>query len=229
MLSTIILVVGSCGNGERGSRRAPAESAGGTTTTKPTQRIAIQPASTQQAITLNSQRESAAEPTTPIAVESRPIQQRDRILSMRKGDRYRAEDFAIGTLQGHSSNVDVMQIVQRIRSFQEGLGQGTVPLDDIHESWLTHAQRSLTFYLERGYIPVEVRVGLVDIYESDRASAQVRFSGDPGVAIGEIYLVKSQKEWLVSDLQLDLADLGEIPQRREGPYEPSLYRMMNLP
>ena len=148
---------------------------------------------------------------------------------MRKGDLYGAEDFVIGALQGHTDNIDVIEIVTRIRSFQAGLSQGTIPLDDVHPSWKTQSQRIILFYLDRGNVPLDVRVGLVNIYEPGKANANIRFSGEPGIAFGEIYLTKELDNWLVSDLQIDLADLAENPQVREGIYEPSLYRIMNLP
>ena len=228
LLIALIFTLCTCGNGarERGEQAKPSSEP---VASRPEQRVAVQPTSTQRSITLDSQRETAAEPVVPAVVESRPIQQRDRILSMRKGELYRAEDFEIGALQGYTNNAEIIKIMARIRSFQIGMRNGSIPLEDVHPEWETQAQRNISFYLDRGYLPLDVRVGLIRMDEPDKASADIRLSGDPGYAIGEIYLQKDDDVWLVADLQIDLVDLAETPEGREDLYEPSVYRMMNLP
>jgi hypothetical protein len=155
--------------------------------------------------------------------------QRDQMLSLRGGGVYGPEDFEIGELQIISEDENVRAILRRIRSFQEGLQNGAVPLGDVHPDWEGQAQRSLGFHLERGRLPKEVRVGTVDLYAPGEARANIRLIGDPGVAFGEIYLTRAGDLWLVSDLQLDMGDLSELPEIREEPYEPSVYNMTNLP
>ena len=184
-----------------------------------------------RAITLTSQKPSQSAPvrSAPVIRESRPVQQRDQILGLRGGEVYGPEDFEIGALQSHSDDRDVQIVLSRIRSFQAALGTGAIPLEDIHPIWKEQAQRSLGFHLDRGHIPLDVRIGVVDIYMRDRARANVRLIGDPGVAFGEIYLDRSEDTWLVSDLQADMADLADVLVEREGLYEPSVYRMSNLP
>lgn len=161
--------------------------------------------------------------------ESRPVMQRDQILSLRGGGVYGPEDFEIGELQGYSKDENVRAVLERIRSFQIGLSEAKVPLQDIHPDWENQAQRSLGFHLERGNLPTEVRVGTVEIYAPGLARANIRLMGDPGVAYGEIYLKKAGDLWLIHDLQLDMGDLVDAPALREEPYQPSVYRMLNLP
>ncbi len=139
------------------------------------------------------------------------------------------EDFEIGELQGYSDDENVRAILERIRSFEKGLESASVRVDDINPDWRDQAQRSLEFYLERGNLPTQIRVGEIDIYAPGMARANIRMTGDPGVAFGEIYLEKSGESWLVSDLQLDMKDLTEVPEGRQEPYEPSVYRMMDIP
>ena len=181
--------------------------------------------------TLKPQQESQTpQPRTDRVVrESRPVMQRDQILSLRGGGVYGPEDFEIGELQRPSEDENVRAVLERIRSFQNGLASATVPSADIHPDWKNQAQRSLGFHLERGSLPDEVRVGAVEIYAPGMARANIRLIGDPGVAFGEIYLKKDNDLWLVSDLQLDMGDLIAAPPIREEPYEPSVYRMMNIP
>ena len=182
-------------------------------------------------ITLKPQQKSQTpDPRTDRVVrESRPVMQRDQILSLRGGGVYGPEDFEIGGLQRHSEDENVRAVLERIRSFQKGLASATVPLEDIHEDWKNQAQRSLGFHLERGNLPEEIRVGSVEIYAPGMARANIRLVGDPGVAFGEIYLKKADDLWLVNDLQLDMGDLVDAPETRQEPYQPSVYRMMNLP
>ena len=45
----------------------------------------------------------------------------------------------------------------------------------------------------------------------------------------EIYLKETGDVWLVSDLQLDMGDLSEVPEEKQELYEPSVYRMTNMP
>ncbi len=194
---------------------------------------AVLPESSAQdrTITLKPQQApQAPEPRTDRVVrESRPVMQRDQILSLRGGGVYAPEDYEIGELQRQSEDENVRAVLDRIRSFQKGLGSGKVPLADIDPEWQSQAQRSLGFHIERGNLPKEVRVGAVGIYAPNMARANIRLTGDPGVAFGEIYLKKSGNLWLVSDLQLDLGDLVDAPPTRQEPYEPSVYRMMNIP
>ena len=182
-------------------------------------------------ITLKPQQESRVpEPRTERVVrESRPVMQRDQILSLRGGGVYGPEDFEIGELQRHSEDENVRAVLERIRLFQKGLASGRVPLEHIHSDWKNQAQRSLGFHLERGNLPKEIRVGAVEIYAPGLARANIRLIGDPGVAFGEIYLKKAGDLWLIHDLQLDMGDLVNAPEARQEPYEPSVYRMMNLP
>ncbi len=215
-----VFLAAACTRNQRGGAPQPAPAA-----SQP-----AQPASAR-AITLSSQRPTptAAASTAPVVRESRPVQQRDQILGLRGGNVYSPEDFEIGVLQGYSEDRDVQIVLSRIRSFQAGLSAKEMPLSDIHPIWREQAQRSLGFHLERGHIPLDVRIGLVDIYMTSRARANIRLIGEPGVAFGEIYLDRSEDTWLISDLQVDMADLADVHEKREGLFEPSVYRMLNLP
>lgn len=192
-----------------------------------------EPASQQaqdRAITLSPQRPPASETRSSQAVrESSPVQRRDRILSLRGGEDYVPEDYEIGALQNASVDRNIQAVVARIRSFQSGLQQGDIPLTDIHPDWRDSAQRSLGFHLDHGHIPLDVRVGVVDIYVAGKARANLRLIGDPGVAFGEIYLDSVDDEWLVSDFQIDMTDLAEARAKRAEQYEPSVYRLMSMP
>ena len=161
--------------------------------------------------------------------ESRPVQQRDQLLSLRGGERYSPEDFEIGELQSQTADRDIQLILARILSFQEALSEKNISSVDIHPDWREQAQRNIGFHLERGNIPLDVRVGIVDIYLTGKARANIRFVGKPGVALGEIYLERDGDQWLISDLQIDLADLADAVSERDGLYEPSVYRLNNLP
>ena len=187
--------------------------------------------SQERSITLSPSKTQPKPVTEAVRVvrESRPGMQRDQILSIRGGGVYGPEDFEIGELQGYSDDENVRAILDRIQAFQEGLESASVPIDDIHPAWRSSAQRSLLFHLGRGNIPSEVRVGTIEIYEPGKARANIRLTGNPGIAIGEIYLDNTDGLWLVSDLQLDMQDLAESPEKRDEPYEPSVYRMTNMP
>ena len=230
MLRTLILVLMACLIIIPGcSRRSPAADETPAADTEPV--TESEKGAQDRTITLKPQQQPQPQGTRTQRVvrESRPVMQRDQILSLRGGGVYGPEDFEIGELQGYSEDENVRAVLERIRSFQIGLSEAKVPLQDIHPDWENQAQRSLGFHLERGNLPTEVRVGAVEIYAPGLARANVRFIGDPGVAFGEVYLKKSDNLWLVHDLQLDMGDLVEAPALREEPYEPSVYRMLNLP
>ena len=218
-----LMIFPSCSRGKVSEKETPS------TEVEP----AAAPARTTQdrTITLKPQQESQppVQRTDRVVRESRPVMQRDQILSLRGGGVYGPEDFEIGELQRHSEDENIRAVLERIRSFQNGLASAKVPLEDIHPDWESQAQRSLGFHLERGNLPEEIRVGTVEIYAPGLARANIRLTGDPGVAYGEIYLKKADDLWLVNDLQLDMGDLVDVPEARQEPYEPSVYRMMNLP
>ena len=216
-----IVVFGGCSS-KKEAGEAPPEA-------MPTEEAVSAPK--ERTITLTPTRTQPDQKPAPIRVvnQSRPVMQRDEILSLRGGGIYGPEDFEIGELQGYSEDRNIRDILERIRSFQKGLESATVPLADIHPDWKNQAQRSLGFYLDRGNIPTDIRVGAIEIFAPGLARANIRMSGDPGVALGEIYLRQMDDLWLVDDVQLDLGDLSEIPEKRQEPYEPSVFRMTDMP
>jgi hypothetical protein len=228
LLLFLTLCLFGCSGRNRVSAAEPPSAAEGSANTDSTNAAAPAP---DRKITLSppTQTATSAPSVRPVVRESRSVQQKDQLLSIRQGSVYSPEDFEIGALQGFSGDRNVQLVLRRIRLFREGLQNGKVPLDDVHPDWLPSAQRSLEFHLDRGNIPLDIRVGIVDIYISGKARANVRLIGNPGVAFGEIYLEKLQDKWLVTDFQIDLADLGENSDVRGELYEPSVYRMMNLP
>jgi hypothetical protein len=203
----------------------------GTASAPQTPEVETEGTSRERTITLTPRKEQpAVQAQTPrVVTESRPVMQSDQILSLRGGGIYGPEDYEIGELQGYSDDKNVRAILERIRAFVRGLEEGMVPVEDIHPDWKSQAQRSLTFHLERGNIPTDVRVGAIDLYAADLARANIRLIGEPGIALGEIYLRKMDNLWLVDDIQLDLAKLAEEPVERQEPYEPSVYRMSDMP
>jgi hypothetical protein len=219
----LIIALGGCSS-KRESRQE----------TAPTQETPSQEperTSGERKITLTPTNDQPAQKpeTLRVVTESRPVMQRDQILSLRGGGVYSPEDYEIGELQRYSDDKNVRAILERIRSFVNGLEAAEVPLEDVHPDWKMQAQRSLLFHLERGNIPTGVRVGAIEIYAPDSARANIRLTGDPGIALGEIYIKKFEDLWLVNDIQIDMENLSEEPVQRQEPYEPSIYRMTDMP
>ncbi len=85
---------------------------------------------------------------------------------------------------------------------------------------------SLRYYLKKEILPVEYRLGLVQINEDGSSHVPVRLLSNRGVSEGDIYLEKREKTWLITDIQVDLQRLGQEYVRGNEDFVPASYDLL---
>jgi hypothetical protein len=85
---------------------------------------------------------------------------------------------------------------------------------------------SIAFSLDRGDTPTSFRLGKPKPRDGGEIAANVRLFGPEGSAEGEIYMVAENRQWLVSDLQISMADLRMKREKPKEKFFPSSYRWL---
>jgi hypothetical protein len=80
--------------------------------------------------------------------------------------------------------------------------------------------------LERGYTPSSFRLGVPKDVAGGQIAANVRFFGGEGTSEGEIYMARAGTQWLVADVQVNLADLAVARAAPKEKFFPSEYRWL---
>ncbi len=130
--------------------------------------------------------------------------------------------FAIGTAV---IGADEKAALLTAGSFLFALSQGKASKGRIVSGTAVSLSESLTYYLERGDVPSSFRLGMPKRRDDGEIAVNVRLFKADGSAEGEIYLVRENRQWLVSDFQVDLSRLREKREKR-GDFMPSSYRWL---
>lgn len=179
---------------------------------------------TSASTTASSGADRSSVPESPGPVpESRPLLQSDQLLGARGGSTIGPEDFEIGRLEVTIGDAELKAVSSAVNRFQRSLAAGSFPEDSVDPEWRDALYRSLIYHLDRDHIPMDVRVGGIDMYVPARARVSVRLYGRNGWAVGDVYLAKNKGTWYVEDLQADLSQLEEPRSRRHTEFEPSYY------
>jgi len=137
------------------------------------------------------------------------------------------EDFQIGPLgDPKAADADLRAALQTATSFLTQLIQGTVDRSLLSADSADSVSDTVSFGLKRGDTPVSVRVGAPNAHENGEITAAVRLFSAVGVTEGEIYLVRSAKQWLVDDLQINLDQLTVKREKSNTRFFPSPYRWL---
>jgi hypothetical protein len=146
------------------------------------------------------------------------------------------EDFKIGPLADlvgvDRNSLEMISVTTR---FLNALEEGTVAEQSLQEEVREELTTSIRYYLERGLIPVNYRIGVITTQsysegEQNPAMLQhrsawmnIRLFGSPGVSEGELYLERSGGRWYISDLQIDFERMGQEYVREQEQYYPTTY------
>jgi len=137
------------------------------------------------------------------------------------------EDFKIGPLgAGPATSAEGDAALTAATGFLTALVAGNV-----ERTWITpDAQDSvadtITYALQKGDTPRSFRVGVPKDVAGGQIAANIRFFGDVGTSEGEIYMARAGSQWLVADVQVNLADLEVAPQQPKEKFFPSAYRWL---
>lgn len=227
--------------------KAPKESVPADSSTQ--QNEALKKAVTAESLprkTVVPSRTVAVPPEAPVPAASVPIQADSGTNSLFALDRGRLippEDFEIGPLALETKRTpnasadatetpgtavlgaDEKAALLAAGSFLSTLLRGKAPRGRIVSGTAASLSESLAYYLERGDVPSSFRLGMPKRRDDGEITVNVRLFKADGSAEGEIYLARENRQWLVSDFQVDLSRLREKHEKR-GDFMPSSYRWL---
>ena len=137
------------------------------------------------------------------------------------------EDFLIGALAGTSgAKSDSTEAARAAEAFLASVVAGTPNKKLLATETAQGIADMIAFATEKGYVPKSYRLGSPKRHENGEVTASVRLLGPDASSEGEIYVSRSGTVWLVSDLQINLAQLAEKKDKPKERFFPSAYRWL---
>ena len=163
----------------------------------------------------------------PLLSRTRPLSSAATLMALGRQTRTLPEDFKIGPLgDNRTEDQDANDAVSAAEAFLTGVvagkPDGTLLTAESEKTVLD----TLAYGLKQGYTASSFRLGTPKVQDDGEIAANVRLFGADGTAEGEIYLARTGKKWLVSDLQLSLAQLAVKHEKAKEKYFPSAYRWL---
>ena len=163
----------------------------------------------------------------PLLGRTRPLSSVATLMALGRQTRTLPEDFKIGPLgDNRTEDQDANAAVSTAEAFLTGLVAGKPDGALLAPGSEKTVLDTLTYGLKQGYTPSSFRLGTPKVQEDGEIAASVRLFGAEGTAEGEIYMAPAGKKWLVSDLQLSLAQLAVKREKAKEKYFPSAYRWL---
>lgn len=176
------------------------------------------------------QEETPGEPAPEVTPTATPIppNPKEYLIRSRRQPAIIPQDFEIGDLQNRTDSSVVKRILyNQINYFLYYLTVSTIDTDRISPDWRTTLNRSLEYYLGKGYKPKRYRIGAITLTNGNlKAHASIRLYGDPGITEGEIYLEVDGQYWYISDIQADFSALSRPYEIPEEPFEPETFKYL---
>jgi hypothetical protein len=148
-------------------------------------------------------------------------------MSLDRGKKILPEDFKIGRLgEAYGGTADENGAIAAADAFLASIVAGKVDPKLLAPESEKTVSDTISFGLQQGYAPKSFRVGAPKVRENGEITATVRLFGAEGAAEGEIYMAHVGKVWLVSDLQLSLAQLADKKEKPKEKFFPSTYRWL---
>jgi hypothetical protein len=137
------------------------------------------------------------------------------------------EDFKIGPLgDDRGEQQDQNRAMDAADRFLSGLVSGSVDKALLAADSREAVSDTLSFGIGHGNTPTSFRVGRPRTRDDGEVTAAVRLFGKESSSEGEIYVSHSGSEWLVADLQLNLAELSVKQEKAKEKFFPLEYRWL---
>jgi hypothetical protein len=163
----------------------------------------------------------------PLLSRTRPLSNVATLMALGRQTRALPEDFKIGALgDDRTENQEENGAISTADAFLTGLVAGKPDRALLAAESEKTVLDTLTYGLKQGYTPSSFRLGTPKVQDDGGIAANVRLFGAEGSAEGEIYMARAGKKWLVSDLQLSLAQLAVKHEKSKEKYFPSAYRWL---
>jgi hypothetical protein len=149
------------------------------------------------------------------------------LMALDRDRRTLPEDFKIGPLgDERGGSVEEQAAIGAADKFLSHLVKGTVDKSLIAPESQASLTDMLTYGLQQGTTPAAFRLGTAKTRDDGEITATVRLFGPDGTAEGEIYMEKPKTQWLVTDLQLSLAQMAVKREKPKEKFFPSAYRWL---
>jgi hypothetical protein len=165
-------------------------------------------------------------------VGAQPAQQKGMahaatLMALGRDRRILPEDFKIGPLgDERSGRADEGRALSTASAFLSRLVGGSVDKKLVAPESQDTVADTLAFGLRQGNVPTSYRIGEPKSRDNGEVTAAVRLFGAAGTSEGEIYISPSGSQWLVSDLQLSLAQLAVRKDTPKEKFFPLEYRWL---
>jgi hypothetical protein len=148
-------------------------------------------------------------------------------MSLDREKRIVAEDFKIGPLgEASGGTSEENAAVAAANAFLASVVAGKADPQLLAPESEKTVAGMVAFGLQQGYAAKAFRVGAPKTRQDGEITATVRLFGPDGTSEGEIYMSRVGKSWLVSDLQLSLAEMAIKKQKPKEKFFPSTYRWL---
>jgi len=137
------------------------------------------------------------------------------------------EDFLIGALsETDGRKAEEIEAIWTARAFLASIVAGAPNRKLLSAESEEGIADMLSFSAEQGYTAKSFRLGNPKRHENGEVTASVRLLDAEASSEGEIYLSRTGKEWLVSDFQINLAQLATKREKPKERFFPSAYRWL---
>jgi hypothetical protein len=148
-------------------------------------------------------------------------------MALGRDRRIMPEDFKIGPLgDRRTERQDESRALEAAGAFLDHLVAGSVDKKLLTPESQDAVSDSLTFGLHQGNAPTGYRLGSPKTRDDGEVTAPVRLFGSLGTSEGQIYVAQSGSQWLVADLQLNLAQLSVKREKPKEKFFPLEYRWL---
>ncbi len=132
-------------------------------------------------------------------------------------------DFIIGQIQNTIKiNYEISSIYKVIFDFNNSLIDKLYNEDLIYDLKKEFIISSISSYINSTNQIESFRIGVITVDSTSIGKAKVRFFSDYGSINGHIYLIKSNNNWNISDLQYNFMD---FTSKSNNKYTPSYYNI----
>jgi len=139
------------------------------------------------------------------------------------------EDFRIGPLSGASAaglSAEDAETLRRAAAFLADLTKSRIAEELLLPDRKEALSRFIADAIDRGFLPLSFRLGPVNRTEDSGLRVNVRLFGSVGTASGELFFLESERQWMISDIQIRFESLAQQQAPGEEKFFPSSYRWL---
>jgi hypothetical protein len=165
---------------------------------------------------------ASGRPTT-----ARSLANASSLVAVARENRIYPEDFKLGPLGGApTGSRDNDAAYAAAAGFLAAAVGGSMDAQDVTPDAKETIGETFAFAKDRGWTPTSWRLGVPKSVAGGQLAMNVRFFNATGTSEGEIYVSPAGSQWLVADLQVNLADLAVPRPQAPAKYYPSDYRWL---